>query len=232
MDVYARRRLVAILAVVLVLVLIGVAVAGGGGDEDEPSITTVAGGSTPESTAPLSKGQFIKEGDEICAEAAAAIENLDASDSQALADDELSLTQSELDQLHTLVPPEEDQATLDDFFAALEDLVDALDKRALAIERADDDATATAEAEIETAKSDLAAAADEYGFRDCGGSAEPGAEAETTTPADSAVAPVAPETTPTTTPPAVTTTPSTDTPPADTDGGSDGGGGSSGGVSP
>jgi hypothetical protein len=236
MDVYARRRLVAILAIVLVLVLIGVAVAGGGGDEDEPPITTVAGASTPGVATALTQREFIQEGDAICEEAAAAIANLDSTDTQSLAEDELSTTESELDQLRSLAPPEEDQATLDDFFTALEDLVAALDKRALALDRADDDAAASAETEIDTAKSDLAGAADDYGFKECGRDAEPGTGTNATAPDTGAVAPVTPTTPTTTAPPAVTTTPSTETPPSDSGGtggsGGGGGGSDSGGVSP
>src|SRR5688500_10114636 len=126
MDVYARRRLVAVLAIVLVLVLIGVAVAGGGDDEQTP-ITTVRPGTTdPALATPLSKDDFIAQGDGICEETAIAVANLASDDSQTLAEDELQYTESQLDQLRTLVPPEEDQKTLDEFFAAMEDQVDAL----------------------------------------------------------------------------------------------------------
>src|ERR671918_414822 len=149
MDVYQRRRLVAVLAIVLVLVLAVVAIAGGGDDEGEP-IEPADGGSGPGVATPLSKSEFIAEGDSICGEIATAIANIDSSDPQQAADEELDYTQSLLSQLRSLTPPEEDQATLNQFFSAVEDLVAALKQNSQAI--ADGDTTAEAEAstEIET----------------------------------------------------------------------------------
>jgi len=193
MDVYARRRLVAVLAIVLVLVLIGVAVAGGGDDEQTP-ITTVAGASTPGLAAPLSKDDFIQQGDDICEESATAIANLSIDDTEELAGEELSITEGELDSLRSLAPPEKDQATLDEFFAAEEDLVDALDKRLLAIERGDDAAAAEAEAEIDSAKADVVAAAEDYGFKQCGkeGEATDAGTDTSVAPTDTGAVPAAP----------------------------------------
>jgi hypothetical protein len=236
MDVYARRRLVAVLAIVLVLVLIGVAVAGGGDDEPETPITTVTGASTPGLATPLSKDEFVQQADDICEETAVGIENISSDDSEQIAAEELALTESQLDQLRSLAPPEEDQTTLDDFFSALEDLVDALDTRALALERGDDSAAAEAETEISTAETELADAANAYGFKECGTTAEAASGADGTggagAPTDTGAVPVTPTTPPATTPPA-TTPPAT--PPADDGSGDDGSGGvspGSGGVSP
>src|SRR5215210_2244517 len=126
MDVYQRRRLVAVLAIVLVLVLIVVAIAGGGDDESTP-IEPVTGASTPGVSTPLSKEEFIEQGDGICEETAVAVANITTTNTKSQAEQELELTQSELDQLQTLTPPEEDQGTLDDFFSSLQDLIDSLD---------------------------------------------------------------------------------------------------------
>src|SRR5687768_11332215 len=147
MDVYARRRLVAVLAIVLVVILIGVAVAGGGDDEEAP-ITTVAGTSAPGATASLSKDDFVEQADDICDETGAAIANLSTDDAEELAEEELALTESELESLRSLPPPEEDQALLDDFFSALEDQIDFLEKRLLAIQRNDEEAATEAETQI------------------------------------------------------------------------------------
>jgi hypothetical protein len=244
MDVYARRRLVAVLAIVLVLVLIGVAIAGGGDDEAEPTITTVTGASSPGTTTALSKDEFISEADDICEESAVAIENLSTDDPEQLARQELATTEGQLDSLRSLAPPDEDQDQLDDFFAALEDLVDALDTRALALERGDDTAASEAETDISTAQSELADAADAYGFEECGGAAEAGSEADAETDAGAAptdtgtAAPVAPA-------PSTTPAPAPAPAPAPSDsggtgsggggtgtGGTGGGGSDSGGVSP
>jgi hypothetical protein len=230
MDVYQRRRLVAVLAIVLVLVLIGVAIAGGGGDDETP-ITPVTGTSTPGAAAPLSKDEFIDQGDAICEETAASVANIDSTDTKDQAEQEADFTDSLLDQLRSLTPPEEDQATLDDFFSSLEDLVDALDKEFLAADREDTEALTEAQTEIDDAKADVLAAAKDYGFNECGKAGEPSAETTGDTPTDATApstdtAPVAPtDTAPVA--PAPTPTP----PPS---GGDDSGGVSpgSGGVSP
>ncbi len=183
MDVYQRRRLVAVLAIVLVLVLIGVAIAGGGDDEDTP-ITPVTGASTPGAAAPLSKEEFIDQGDAICEETAAAVANIDAEETKDQAEQELEYTDSQLDQLRSLTPPEEDQATLDDFFASLEELVDALDTEFLAADRDDTTALAEAQTEIDAAKADVLDAAKEYGFEACGKAGEPSTEPAAPAPTD------------------------------------------------
>jgi len=235
MDVYARRRLVAVLAIVLVLVLIGVAVAGGGDDESDAPVTTVTGASTPGVATPLSKDEFIDQADDICEESAVGIENISSDDAAQIADEEASLTASQLDQLRSLAPPEEDQAALDDFFAALEDLVDALDTRALALQREDDTAAAEADTEISTAETELTDAADAYGFNECGSPSEAASGADTTGGDTGAVAPVTPAPAPVTPAPAPVTPAPSDTggtaDPADSSG-SGGTGSDSGGVSP
>ena len=227
MDVYQRRRLVAVLAVVLVLVLVVVAIAGGGDDEGTP-IEPVTGASTPGLSSALSKDEFIQQGDDICEETAVAIANIDSSDTKNQAEQELELTQSELDQLRTLTPPEEDQATLDDFFASLDDLIDALDKKFLAADRGDDTALAEADSEIDTAKADVLSSAEDYGFKKCGEEGEPSGNATDTTGDSGAVAPTS--TTPV--PVTPTTTPAVPAPAPAPSGGTGGGGGQSGGVGP
>jgi hypothetical protein len=244
MDVYQRRRLVAVLAIVLVLVLAVVAIAGGGDDEGG-EIEPVTGGSGPGDATPLSKSEFISEGDQTCEEINTAIANIDSGDPQVAADEELDYTRSELSQLRSLTPPEEDQATLDQFFSALEDLVAALKGNSEAIAGGDTAAQSAAGTEIETAKSAFLAAAQDYGFESCGEEGEPsatvtggGGGAGDTGGAVAPSTPVAP---------AETTTPPATTPPATTPssggtgggtggtgggGGGGGGGGSSGGIGP
>ena len=232
MDVYQRRRLVAVLATVLVLVLIVVAIAGGGDDESTPIEPVDT--STPGVSEPLSKEEFIAEADDICEETAVAVANIDASDAKNQAEQELELTQSELDQLQSLTPPEEDQATLDDFFSALEELIDSLDKQFLAADRGDDTALTEAATEIDTAKSDVLEAAKDYGFKKCGEAGEPSAPPDTGTggAAPTSTTPAAPATP---AEPAAPAAPAAPAPapaaPAGSGGGGGGGGGTGGGGS-
>jgi ABC-type Na+ efflux pump permease subunit len=230
MDVYQRRRLVAVLAVVLVLVLAVVAIAGGGDDEGG-EIEPVTG-ATSGAAAPLSKSEFIADGDQRCQEIATAIANIDSDDPQEAADEELDYTSSLLSQLRSLTPPEDDQATLDQFFSALEDLVAALKKNSEAIASGDTTAQSEATTETDAAKSEFLAAAQDYGFENCGEEGEPStAVAGGGDPGDTsggAVAPATPvEPTPTTPPPA--TTPPATAPSSGGTGGGTGGGGTGGG---
>jgi hypothetical protein len=237
MDVYARRRLVAVLAIVLVVVLIGVAVAGGGDDEEAP-ITTVAGTSAPGAAASLGKDDFVEQADDICDETGAAIANLSTDDAEELAEEELGLTESELESLRSLPPPEEDQALLDDFFSAHEDQIAFLEKRLLAIQRNDEDAATEAETQISTATSDLRRAARRYGFDECGTQGEPTTDTDAVAPTDTGTAPAVPAPEPPVTTPPATTPPPAEAPPpppppADDGGDRSGGTGSdSGGVGP
>lgn len=243
MDVYQRRRLVAVLAIALVLVLAVVAIAGGGDDEGEP-IEPVTGASGAGAGVPLSKSGFISRGDQICDEIATAIANVDSSDTQDAADQELTYTKSELSQLRSLSPPEEDQATLDQFFSSLEDLVAALKQNSEAISSGDIAAQSEATTEIDQAKSGFLVAAQDYGFKKCGEEGEP-SPSGTAGAAGAGTAPATPVT-PTTTPVTPTTTPTTAPPSGGTGGGTGagtgggtgsgggggGGGGSSGGIGP
>ena len=238
MDVYQRRRLVAVLAIVLVLVLAVVAIAGGGDDEGEP-IEPVTGASSAGVGTPLSKSEFISQGDQTCDEIATAIANIDTSDPQEAADQELDYTKSLLSQLRSLTPPKEDQATLDQFFSSLEDLVDALKQNSDAISSGDTTAQSEAVTEIDQAKSGFLAAAQDYGFKKCGEEGEPSPTGTGGVAGTGSATPATPVT-PTTTPVTPTTTPST-TPPSGgtgtggtggTGGGGGGGGGSSGGIGP
>jgi hypothetical protein len=237
MDVYQRRRLVAVLAIVLVLVLAVVAIAGGGDDEGEP-IESVSGASTPGVGTPLSKSEFIAEGDQTCDEIATAIANIDSTDTQSAAEQELDYTKSELSQLRSLTPPEEDQATLDQFFSSLEDLVDALKKNVQALSSGDTTAQSEATTEIDRAKSGFLAAAQDYGFKKCGEEGEPSPTGTSGAAGAGGTAPATPVTPTTTTPITPTTTPSTTPPSGGTGtggtggGGGGGGGGSSGGIGP
>ncbi len=180
MDVYARRRLVAILAIVLVLVLIGVAVAGGGDDESDTPVTTVTGASTPGIATPLSKDEFIDQADDICEESAVGIENISSDDAAQIADEEASLTASQLDQLRSLAPPEEDQAAPRRLL-----LSPRGPRRRARHPRARPPARGRhrrvdADTEISTAETDLTDAADAYGFSECGSPSDAASGADST----------------------------------------------------
>jgi ABC-type transporter Mla subunit MlaD len=223
MDVYQRRRLVALSAIAGVFVLIVVVIASAGGDDEpEAPITTV--GTTEEQVTALPKQDYIDEADGICGEVNSALAGIDTSDAADVAAEELALVAGELEQLQSLPPPDSDETGANDFLRALQNQVEVLQDRQTAIEREDDAALAGIETTLATAEADAQEAAANFGFEVCGnpdagdtgtdtGGATPPTEAVPVEPAPVEPAPVEPA------------------PPAD-GGTGDGGDDGTGGVSP
>jgi hypothetical protein len=226
------KRLILPLAGIIVLIIVVVAIASGGGD-NQTEVTPISTGTT--STTALSKADFIDQADPICQEANIAIANLgtSGSDAQSATAQQLSITKSELASLEALGTSDTDAATLNDFLAALQGEIKALDQKKLALQRGDDAGAAEADTALATAQTEAETAGTAFGFKDCGqaasastgGTGGTGGTGTTTTPATT--------TTPTTTTPTTTTTP---VPPTGGTGGGGtgggGGGGGSGGVGP
>jgi hypothetical protein len=185
----------------------------------------------------LTKAAFIKQADQICAEANSAVDSLSAgtsADQSFQVSQELDITRSELQSLQALTPPQENRATLNDFLTAKKNEVDALTRANTAVQSGSD--TSSADAELASAKQNAESAATQYGMKDCGNAkshnTQPGGGATTAVP--TTTTPV-PTTTPTaTTPVTPTTTPAPAPAPAPPTGGtgssSGGTGGSSGGT--
>ena len=216
------------------------AAAGCGGSSSAP-VTGASGasGASGESGASgLTKAAFIKQADQICAEANSAVDSLSAgtsSDQSFQVSQELDITRSELQSLQALTPPQENRATLNDFLTAKKNEVDALNRANTAVQSGGD--TSSADAELASAKQNAESAATQYGMKDCGNAkshTQSGGGATTAVPTTTAAVPT---TTPTaTTPVTPTTTPApapapAPAPPTGGTGGSSGGtGGSSGGA--
>ena len=222
MDIYMRRRLVALGGLVAFFIFFVLLVKSCGGDDEETPVTTVG---TTDTAAPatLTRDEYIAQADAICAEANAAVGALDPADPQATAD-EFEITSGELAQLRQL-EPEKTDATLKKFLAALKDVVDALDSKATALQRGDIASADTAQVAIDTAEVEARALGERYGFSDCGqfldagqapGGAAGATDAGTVDPGTGAV-PVTPTTTTPVTP--TPTTPTEPTTPPDDSGG-------------
>jgi hypothetical protein len=207
------------------------AAAGCGGSSSAP-VTGASGASG------LTKAAFIKQADQICAEANSAVDSLSSgtsSDQSFQVSQELDITRSELQSLQALTPPQENRATLNDFLTAKKNEVDALNRANTAVQSGGD--TSSADAELASAKQNAESAATQYGMKDCGNAkshTQSGGAATTAVPTTTAAVPT---TTPTaTTPVTPTTTPApapapAPAPPTGGTGGSSGGtGGSSGGA--
>lgn len=253
MDVYQRRRLVALSILAGVFVIIVLLIRSCGGDDEETPVTPVSGATGAGGPTSLSQNEFVEEGDATCLESNTALASVDDSDPTVAATEEGQILAGELDSLQTLPPPTDGEDDLEDFLSALQDQVAAYDRYITALERGDETAAVELEAEIDDAGRKARKQARQFGFEICGDTSEVGESGggeETTSegveggaveaPTETApIAPVEPVTpAPTTAAPAPEPAPA---PPAEGGGATpepapappaDGGGTGSGGVSP
>ena len=228
MDIYMRRRLVALGGLVLFFILFVLLVKSCGGGDEPPIATTTVGATGTDGTVALSREDYIAQADEICGAANSAVGGLDPTDPEATRD-EFRITRDELSQLQSLQGPADDRQ-LERFLAGLEDVVSALRSKAEALDRGDTASADEAQVAIDTAEVDTRELGDRYGFRDCGQFLDAGqSPADAAAGTDTGAAPtdtgaVAP----------TDTGGTTVTPPADTDTGTDTGGdtGDTGGITP
>jgi hypothetical protein len=242
MDVYQRRRLVALSALAGFFILVVLLVRSCGDDEEPTPVAPLAGATGPGGATALSQADYIDQADSICLDANNALAEVDQSDLEAAAADEQQILEGELQQLQTLPPPEDDRERLDKFLGGLDEQVTALSDRVTAAERGDTAAVADLDATVDAAAVTAAKSARRFGFEVCGDTSAVGESSgegeESVTGGTETVVPEA------TAPPATTTVPPpTDTateggvgtaPPADTGDTGDSGGtaSGSGGVSP
>ena len=253
MDVYQRRRLVALSVIAGIFILFVLLIRSCGGDDEsaEPLAAGASGASGAAGVTSLTQADYIAQADPICLEANTSLDNVDESDPVQGDSDKSQIVAGELQQLQTLPPPDDGADQLDEFLSQLEKQSLAYQDRSTAAERGDDAAVAELDSTLEKSQDKAAKAAAKFGFEACGdlskvGEADTGGGGgggETSVPSETdtggTVTPTEPVVPSTTTP--IPVTPETDsgtvtpTPPAPTDGGDTGGtggGSSSGGVSP
>ncbi len=216
--------------------------AGCGGDDATTSSVT---SSSTTSTAAVSTDEFITAADARCAEANAAIANLtsEGSGSSTAIQQQLDITKQTLTGLKSLGSPDDADGSLADYYAAVKEQISLLGQQQAALASGDSAGAEGLTTQLDQAEADAQAAAESFGFEECGqsGTALP-TDGTTTTPAGGS-----PTTTPapaTTTPPATTPAPVAPAPaPGGTSsggtsggtggtGGSGGSGGSGGGITP
>jgi hypothetical protein len=203
----------------------------GGGSDSTPETPIVT--PTVKTPSSLTKEQFIKEADGICAEVNAALGSISdtSTSSSSAVTQRADLYTGMIERLHALGTPN-DQTGLDEFFSAGDDIVSAQKQAEQASQDGDDAALASAETQATSAESAFSSAASSYGFQECGqGATTP----SSTTPSSTApVVPAAPAAPVTTTPAAPAAPPGTTgagggTAGTGTGGGSTGTGGTTGG---
>jgi hypothetical protein len=219
MDVYQRRRLVALSALAAVFILLVLLIRSCGGDDEEPApLAGPVSGASGVQGGVLSQDQYIAEADDACLQANTSLAAVDESDAQQAASDKAEILAGELSGIQSLSAPEEDPDTLNSFLDALDKQVKAYEDQATAAERGDDATVAELDTTISKQASKAQKAAEDYGFDVCGDTSQTDEgggsdEAETTTTTDTegtesdtgAVVPT------TTTPAVTTTTPVTPT---------------------
>lgn len=249
MDVYQRRRLVALSVIAGIFILFVLLIRSCGGDDEssQPLAAGASGASGPATVTSLSQPDYIAQADPICLEANTSLDNVDESDPVQADSDKSQIVAGELQQLQTLPPPDDGTDQLDKFLSQLEKQSLAYQDRSTASERGDDAQVAELTATLEKAQDTAADAGAKFGFKACGdlskvGEADTGGGGGTETSSETdtggTVTPTEPVVPSTTTPVPVapetdsgTVTPTPAPAPAPTDGGGTDGG-SSGGVSP
>jgi len=220
MDIYMRRRLVALGGLVAFFIIFVLLVKSCGGDDEPAPLTDPAGATGEGGAVPLTTDDFIAQADEICAPNNSAVGALDPEAPDAVRQ-EYQITSEELASLQQL-QVDDDSRVLQQFFTAMEDLVAALRDKQRAVAAGDTAADAEAQLAVDTAEVDARELGSRYGFRECGqfldageqpgGGGQSATGAETAPPTDTgAVAP--PTDTGTVAPPTDT---GTVTPPDDT----------------
>ena len=226
MDIYMRRRLVALGGLVAFFIIFVLLVKSCGGDDEPETPLTQVGTTDGGGAVALSPEDFILEADAICAQANAAVGALDPTDPNAVRD-ELQITSDEYDQVRSL-NVDDNSGTLRRFMAQFKQVVDALRLKNSATKQNDVARIDDAQLALDTAEAEARTLGERYGFADCGqwldaGQAPEGAAGtDAGTDAGTATEPtdsggVAP-TEPTTTPPADDTGTDTTEPPSDTGG--------------
>ena len=228
MDIYMRRRLVALGGLVAFFIIFVLLVKSCGGDDEPETVTTTPAGASGETGSALTPELFIEEADGVCGPANLQVSEIDPEATDA-AQQEYLITREELKALQQLQLAENSQP-ITKFLNDLSAVVTALQAKAQAEKSGDVAAEDAAQIEIDTAEVDARAAGEDAGFSECGdfldagetptGGGGGGGGDAATTDTGGGVAP-----TDTTVPPATdtgTTPPADDgttTPPADDDGG-------------
>jgi hypothetical protein len=167
MDIYMRRRLVALGGLVAFFIIIVLLIKSCGGDDEPAPLQSPTAGTTDEAGAvPLSTEDFITQADEICGPANAAVGALDPEDPNVVRD-EYRITADELSALQEL-QVEDESRVLQQFFAALEDVVAALRDKQRAVQAGDTAAEGEAQIAIDEAEIEARELGTRYGFEECG----------------------------------------------------------------
>lgn len=153
------------LLLTLSLAIFVIAGCGGGSGSDSTAVAPVTTTAAPR----LSKEQLISQGDAICAEVNAAVGTVSSTNTGSTSQlaQEADLYSGMVQRLRGLGTPD-DTAGYSQFIAAAEVLAQAESDARLAAERGEEGALSEAESKASSALGSFQAAAQGYGFKDCG----------------------------------------------------------------
>ena len=162
MDVYQRRRLVALSVIAGIFILFVLLIRSCGGDDEEgqPLAAGASGASGATGVTILSQDDYAAQADTICLEAHTSLADVDESDVVQADTDRADIVAGELQQLQTLPAPDDGTDDLNKFLSALQKQSDAYQDRSTANERGDDAAVVELDATIDKAASQAQKAAD------------------------------------------------------------------------
>ena len=163
MNSFSSR--IALIGVGAVLFAAGVAGCGGSSDDDSGDA--------------LSKDDYIAQANEICSSLTAELDSLESDfttafqsgDTEGAADvmsEGNEKVSSTLDELEALVPPEEDQATLDEYFDLQDEQRDLSDQVIDAVRDGDQQTMNDIGDQIDASQTKSDTIADDYGMTECG----------------------------------------------------------------
>ena len=178
MDVYQRRRLVALSAIAVIFIIFVLLIRSCGGDDEQTPVAPVAGASGLTGVTSLTQADYIDQADAICLEANTSLDGVDESDPATAASDQADIIAGELQQLQTLPAPDDGTDKLNKFLSSLEKQSTAYQDKATAADRGDDAAAAELDATIDEAAADAADSAKAFGFKVCGDPSKTGDSVE------------------------------------------------------
>ena len=167
MDIYMRRRLVALGGLVAFFILFVLLVKSCGGDDDPAPLQTAETGATGANGAiALTPDEFIAEADAICGPANRAVGALDPTDPDAIRE-EAQITRTELQQLQSFELSESDRQ-ITRFLALLDDVSAGLKSKSAATQRGLTADADEAQIEIDTSEAAARELGTQIGFQECG----------------------------------------------------------------
>lgn len=174
MDVYQRRRLVALSILAVLFIAFVLLIRSCGGDDEPAPAVPVSGATGVGGATALTLAAYVEQADAACLDANNSLASVDETDPVAAARENAQTVAGELEALQALPAPEDAPAGLEDFQSALQTQAGAYQNLAKALERGDDVAATELQTQIDEAAADAQDAADQVGLDVCGDTSKTG----------------------------------------------------------